>query len=117
MCVCATGKVKAELKKAVAGYMLRQRSLDDALSARISDRDFDWDADMRRMMDAVQVGGRMSGGRIQRCLSYLRQIISSRTERIRKKRTLSDLMSLVKINLVSAFQERIVQKETEIRHS
>lgn len=37
------------------GYLLRQVSLDKALSESITRRDFDWDADMRRMMNTVKV--------------------------------------------------------------
>lgn len=39
----------------MTAYLLRQVSLDDDLSESITRRDFDWDADMRRMMNTIKV--------------------------------------------------------------
>ena len=47
--------MKKELKAAVKAYVLRQTSLDNMLAETMKVRDFDWDMDMRRMMDAVKV--------------------------------------------------------------
>ena len=50
-----TRKVKKELIAAVKAYVLRRTALDDALAETMKRRDFEWDTDMRRMMDAVKV--------------------------------------------------------------
>ena len=51
----STCQVKKELKAAVKAYVLRQTALDNVLAEAMQRRDFDWDMDMRRMMDAVKV--------------------------------------------------------------
>lgn len=48
-------QARKELKAAVKAYILRQVSLDEALSDSINRRDFNWDTDMRRMMDTIKV--------------------------------------------------------------
>lgn len=48
-------QAQTELKAAMRAYLLRRVSLDDALSESITQRIFDWDTDMRRMMDTIKV--------------------------------------------------------------
>lgn len=48
-------QAQKELKAVMKTYLLQQVSLDNALSESITQRDFDWDADMRRMMNTVKV--------------------------------------------------------------
>ncbi|CAN0439149.1 unnamed protein product [Ectocarpus sp. 12 AP-2014] len=61
--VVASASAKKELKAAVKAYVLRQVSLDNDLSESISRRDFDWDEDMRRMMDTVKIAAAGEGKR------------------------------------------------------
>lgn len=53
-------QAQKELKEVVKTYLLRQVSLDEALLESITRRDFDWNADMRRMLDTVKVSTKSS---------------------------------------------------------
>eukprot|EP00752_Nemacystus_decipiens_P008128 g7268.t1 len=56
-------KVQKELKALMKAYLQRQVSLDNALSESITQREFDWDADMRRMMNTVKIAAAGEGKR------------------------------------------------------
>eukprot|EP00903_Cladosiphon_okamuranus_P012140 g11389.t1 len=61
--VAASVSAQEELKAATKAYLLRQVSLDNALSESMMEREFDWDADMRRMMNTVKIAAAGEGKR------------------------------------------------------
>ncbi|CAM9537631.1 unnamed protein product [Scytosiphon promiscuus] len=61
--VVVSALARKELKAAVKAYVHRQVSLDNSLSDSIRHRDFDWDADMRRMMNTIKIAAAGEGKR------------------------------------------------------